>query len=244
MGEKEREKEEGEEEMKKKYIISLGAGQQSSALAIMIANKDLRLEKYWGCHCVFADTNGEYPETYEWLEILEKYLFERGMLIFRVQHETPLYEHLFEKKSVPMRKFRICTVRWKIKIIEKFLKDFFKGEKIIQLIGFTFDEKNRSKNLTFDRLAPLIEMGYTRDDCIREIGLVGLPIPIKSGCYFCTFQSKKDWQKLFLIHPDLFGKAIRLENNSSMEIIKNGIVSNVPAYGNKKLCDYGGYCHL
>ena len=225
-----------------KYILSLGAGQQSSAMAIMIANKDPRLEEYWGIDCVFADTGGEHPKTYVFLKELEPYLKKRGMKIIHVQNKKEtLYDNFIRYKSVPMMLYRYCTVHWKIKPIEKVL-----DKDIIYLIGYTIEEKKRAKKLVGNRITPLIDIGYTRNDCIKEIRKVGLKVPPKSGCYFCSFQKKKEWQKLYKENPELFKKCQELEENSNLKIASNGLVSYVPAShkDQKSLCEYGGYCNL
>lgn len=47
-------------------VLSLGGGTQSCALALMSAQGDLpKLD-----HIVFADTQGELPETYEYIDYL------------------------------------------------------------------------------------------------------------------------------------------------------------------------------
>jgi hypothetical protein len=39
----------------------------------------------------------------------------------------------------------------------------------------------------------------------------GWPDPVKSGCYFCPFQSPREWSVLYHTHPDLFWDAVALE---------------------------------
>ena len=57
--------------MKKKIILSLGAGVQSSTLALMAAHGEITPMP--DC-AIFADTMGEPAEVYKWLDWLEKQL--------------------------------------------------------------------------------------------------------------------------------------------------------------------------
>ena len=63
-------------------------------------------------------------------------------------------------------------------------------------------------------LYPLIELKMTRRDCISIIEDAGLTVPEKSGCFFCPFNSTERWVQLLNRHPDLFERAIVLEEHS------------------------------
>ena len=43
----------------------------------------------------------------------------------------------------------------------------------------------------------------------------GLKNPGKSGCWFCPFQRISQWQRLRRKHPDLFCKAIKMEESQN-----------------------------
>ena len=95
--------------------------------------------------------------------------------------------------------------------IEKHLK----GQSYGIMIGFSLDEANRANNS--DRFLrkeyPLIDLGITAKDCHNIIKDYGLPIPLKSSCYFCPLQHPVEWNWLKNNHPDLFEKALELEAN-------------------------------
>ena len=61
---------------------------------------------------------------------------------------------------------------------------------------------------------PLIEAKMRREDCVKLIEDEGLPVPPKSGCYFCPFNSDRRWAELLEIHPRLYSKSIALEEHS------------------------------
>jgi hypothetical protein len=63
---------------------------------------------------------------------------------------------------------------------------------------------------------PLIDNKLTRQDCVDIICLADydFPMPVRSGCFFCPFNSLSRWRELFEQHKDLYLKALKLEENS------------------------------
>lgn len=58
---------------------------------------------------------------------------------------------------------------------------------------------------------PLQDLGWKREDCVQAIAEEGLPVPVKSACFFCP--ASKQWELWWLAgaHPDLFVQACQLE---------------------------------
>ena len=61
---------------------------------------------------------------------------------------------------------------------------------------------------------PLVDLKLKEADCIEIIKKAGLPIPVKSGCFYCPFQSKAKWVDLYKKHPDLWELSKKLEANA------------------------------
>jgi hypothetical protein len=69
------------------------------------------------------------------------------------------------------------------------------------MIGFDATETRRTygdvgDDARYDIRYPLIEWGWTRERCEREIAQVGLPVPVKSACYCCP--AAKTWEIKYL----------------------------------------------
>lgn len=73
---------------------------------------------------------------------------------------------------------------------------------------------------------PLIEHHITRKACKRIIRDHGLRVPPKSGCWFCPFQKTSQWRKLSINHPDLFKKAVELEERALAARGKVGLLQD------------------
>ena len=59
-----------------------------------------------------------------------------------------------------------------------------------------------------------MEWGWTREDCVREIQEAGLPLPGKSSCFFCPSMKNEEIRHLQEHYPELFQRAIALEQNA------------------------------
>jgi hypothetical protein len=137
--------------------------------------------------------------------------------IVTVRNERPLYQpdlygFLYQHRTIPAIRQRRCTSHFKQDPI-KWWVDKREGE---MMIGFSVDEAyraDRPQKLWSHESHPLIEMGMTVSDCRDVIKSYGWPMPIKSSCYFCQFQTPFEWMWLKQNHPDLFQKALELEAN-------------------------------
>ena len=60
-----------------------------------------------------------------------------------------------------------------------------------------------------------MDRGINRAECGRIVQRAGLEVPRKSGCYFCPGQPLSQWRDLWLNYPELYERAIALEENAS-----------------------------
>jgi hypothetical protein len=196
-------------------IVSFGAGVNSTALVIEMVKRNMKPDLV-----LFADTGAEHPETYEHLEIMKGW-FENNNVRFEIVksiYEDNLYDYYFNKKTIPWRKFRDCTDKFK-KIPQMKKIRQFKEQGVIQHIGIAYDEIYRAIKQQKNGKDPkwlktrylLCEWEMTREDNIKTIKDAGLPVPIKSGCFCCPFQGQESWKWLWKTHKNLFEKAKKME---------------------------------
>lgn len=204
-----------------KTYLSLGAGIDTTAILLM---PDV-MEKI--DFVMFADTGGENPETYEYMEkYIKPYLqtINKPLVIVHGEEkvnggmQTNMEQAYLGWKMIPIRLMRHCTDKWKIRPMHNYLKANYPDEALRVVIGFAFDEIQRVNSTRWkdqDVWYPLIEKKMTRDDCARYIASRGFPVPPKSGCFYCPFQRLDQWKNLRFKHPDLWKRAINLEKNGS-----------------------------
>lgn len=200
-------------------IVSLGAGVQSSALAVLNA---LGKVEPRASVAVFADTGCEWPETYEFLlGHLKPWLEDRGMAVVVVSSGN-LYDYCYTRSVLPVVfgdnrvSRRQCTAKFKLQPIRHWLRGMGVRHATVML-GITVEESHRarpSRTRWISNIYPLLEMGWTRRDCARLLLDMGLPIPPKSRCWICPMQPLDAWRLLAVQHPELFERAAALEERA------------------------------
>ncbi len=192
-------------------VLSYGGGVNTTALMVMLVRKEMPFDV-----AVFADTGAELPETYTYLDVAQRYLERHGVELKVVRSKSgTLYETCKQRKVIPSKLWRWSTRDKKITPIHAYYRSL--GTHIREYMGIAYDELGRMKASKEDYITsefPLIDWRMTRTDCIRVIKSAHLPVPVKSGCYFCPFQDIPRWQDLYFKHNDLFLKALELEETS------------------------------
>ena len=155
--------------MKQKfYVVSLSGGKDSTAMLLRLIEERRPIDLI-----LFCDTGLEFPQMYEHLKRLERYI---GRKITYLKAEES-FEYYFLKYT-PIRKNpklmqysgmswagpynRWCTAMLKTRIIAKYLKELKKQYEMIEYIGIAADEPKRIKSACY----PLVEWGMTEQDCL------------------------------------------------------------------------------
>ena len=205
-----------------KTYLSLGAGVDTTAISLM---PDIMDQVDF---VLFADTGGENPETYEYLNKYLKPHFEKihkPLVIVKGEENvngepvTNMELAYLGWRMIPVRFMRHCTDKWKIKPMHRYLTANYPGEPLRVVIGFAYDEVKRMNTTRWkgqEVWYPLIDKKMTRADCVKYIIDQGFPVPPKSGCFYCPFQRLDQWKQLRSNHSDLWERAVRLEKNGSL----------------------------
>jgi len=222
----------------KKYL-SFGGGVNSVAMILLLLDQKKDFE------AIFVDHGTDWPETYEYFNMFQGWLKKNGYKQITMlkpsekknKTETKefenLYDYFYEYKMVPSFMLRICTDRFKIKPIHKYVK-----APCFMLLGIDAGEAKRAKisvKKGIENRYPLIENEIDRDGCKQLILDHGLPVPMKSGCYICPFQRRGQWIELRKKHPDLFCKAQQLEDRNMEYRKSNGKKSLTLSGSGKRL---------
>lgn len=217
------------------HIISLGAGVQSSTLALMAAAGEISPMPH---AAIFADTQDEPKSVYRWLDWLETKLpfpvhrvtkgsLSRASLKMKTTKDgrkfTTTNIPFFTRNadgSVGKIRLRDCTRDFKLHPIFRKCRELAavkrgeKSVKVIQWVGISLDEVQRMKTSRDRWLGvrwPLIEMNMSRHDCLRWMAAHGFPQPPRSACIYCPFHNNHEWRRLRDEEPREFAKAVRFE---------------------------------
>jgi hypothetical protein len=210
---------EGEEFMSNKLrILSLGAGVQSSTLALMIEKGQVPMVD----GAIFADVKGEPKTVYTHLDWLEKQLsypvyrvtwrnLKQDILDAAEGKYTAFTAPFFTKNPITGKKGllrRQCTNMYKIGPVVQQVRKMLglekgekrrKGTEVEMLMGISKDEVfrikiNRLKYIT--NVYPLVDLKMTRSDCLTWMEKFNYPKPPRSACTFCPYHSNEEWREI------------------------------------------------
>jgi hypothetical protein len=216
-------------------ILSLGAGVQSTTMALMAAHGEIKPMP--DC-AIFADTGWEPKAVYDHLE----WLMSPNVLPFPVhvvQRGDLGNDSLKVKTSRKTKKRyldseipffggglfgRRCTGHYKIDPIRSKIRELLErpqvrwreeeGILVNQWIGISVDEAHRMKP---DRMPwienrwPLIEKRMARHNCLNWMTRNDYPQPPRSACVFCPYHSNHEWKRLRDNEPEEFARAVEYE---------------------------------
>jgi len=233
-------------------IISLGAGVQSSTMALMAAHGEITPMP--DC-AIFADTQWEPRGVYEWLDWLEH------TLPFPVSRVTAgsLGDHnlvvrksgrsgnTYTKSLIPVFIDKLngtrgmfprkCTRDYKltpiIREITLLVTPRRKETDILvrQWIGISRDEAHRMKPAMrpwIENFYPLVDNAITRSDCLTWMEKHKYPSPPRSACVFCPYHSDDEWIRLKTKEPTEFERAAAWEEKYQGATTQDTVTNGVP----------------
>ena len=200
-------------------IMSLGAGVQSSTLALMV---EKGLVPKVDC-AIFADTQAEPRAVYDWLSWLKKQLsfpvhivtvgnltknlLKSNSKIYVRGTSVPLYTLNKNDGTKGILK-RQCTSTYKIEPVTKKIRQLLgvgykqrvpKTHKVQQLFGISQDEMTRmkvSQSYYIDFEYPLVDLRMSRRDCLKWMEHNNYPKPPRSACIYCPYHNNEEWKKV------------------------------------------------
>lgn len=222
-------------------VLSLGAGVQSSALALLASRDDHRLRDAGYVLpdvAVFADTGWEPAYVYRHLDWLEEQIsfplirVTAGDLRANLRKGVTASGHRFvdvplflvdEKGKKGMLR-RQCTNHYKIRPINRAIRQFAGGErgrpfprdrKVEMWIGISRDEVARmkpSREPWIEHRWPLVDIGMSRRDCLEWFESEYPGRHLpRSACVVCPYRSNEHWVELKKLEPASFQEAERFD---------------------------------
>ena len=204
------------------HVLSLGAGVQSSTMALMAARGELTPMPE---AAIFADTQSEPQSVYDYLDYITPLLpfrvfkvttgnlgedFLKALRDPAVRCGQPPFYVWNETKQVEATIWRKCTKEYKLDPIRRKTRELRNGRSVVQWIGISLDEAHRMKPSGvgyIENRYPLVDARMSRHDCLRWLEKNGYKMPPKSACIFCPYISNarlrsmrdkapEDWARL------------------------------------------------
>jgi 3'-phosphoadenosine 5'-phosphosulfate sulfotransferase (PAPS reductase)/FAD synthetase len=226
-------------------VVAYGAGLNSTAMLIGCVYQGQPVDKI-----IFADTGGERPTTYAYVEKMSSWLEERGYPEVEVvrykngdgevvsleercleQDMLPSLAYGFQRKACS-QKFKVTPQRKHVRSWEPAQRTWDQDERLIKLIGYDVGETHRYSEAYDDNGKyifeyPLVDWRWDRDDCERVIVHAGLCVPPKSSCFFCPSMRPEEIEQLKERWPELYERAIELEKNGQKTLQEDSSIEGL-----------------
>lgn len=221
-------------------VVSYGMGEDSTAMLIGLSRRGICPDLI-----LFADTGDEKPETYAYRDVIDPWLKSVCFPPITVVRYVPkrfkhgpystLEGNCIQNRTLPSLAFNrhACSQKWKGAPMDKYVREYApfqpyrdRGIKVRRAIGYDDGPKDskRGKNFKdddeFTFVFPLREWGWARERCGHEIQMAGLPLPVKSACFYCPATQKCELIELAKKHPDLARRAVEMEDRASPNLKK------------------------
>lgn len=247
-------------------VVAYGLGVDSTAMLVEFVERGIRPDLI-----LFADTGGEKPETYQYLDVIRPYLARAGfpdVVVVRYQPKRAAYHTLegqcLHTGTLPSLAYggKSCSLKYKRTPQDRYILKAYppgellrRGKRVVRAIGFEAGEQRRryahvvkaigldateehrtawaqpkasvgkrpSREAWLDQnyfvyYYPLMEWSYDREQCIQIIAAAGLPVPIKSACFYCPASKKREILWLQEHHPELLQRALAMEHNAQPKL--------------------------
>lgn len=124
---------------------------------------------------------------------------------------------------------RQCTSEYKLRPITRKIRELLgahppdfrsvpKGSRCVQWVGFSTDEirrvnpKRDSQGVRYLATRyPLIELGWSRKDCLRYLRERGWGHTGRSACVGCPYHTNREWREMRDHHPDQWAQAVEFD---------------------------------
>lgn len=229
--------------MSKPVIVSYGGGVDSTAVLVGMWRRGERPDAI-----LFANTGAERPETYHHIfGVMVPWLAEVGFPTVTVVQYAPskclndpyttIQGNCLSNGALPAIAIgsKACSVKWKGAPLDAWVDAwaiakaaYAQGTQVVRILGYDNGPADirRGKKEDCEKYAwrfPLREWGWDRERCKREIERAGLPVPMKSSCWFCPSNKPAEIAWLLHAHPDLAQGIVAIERRAAVAQTLHGV---------------------
>lgn len=219
------------------HILSLSYGKDSLACLRAIEQLGWPLDRIVHAEVWATDTiPADLPPMVEFKVKADKIIKERwGIEVEHARANRTYQDRFYSVKTEKSKHNQGMIYGWPFSVTGAWcnsdvkmppLKAVQKGGNIVY-IGIASDEPNRFHNLSDTKRSPLVELGWTENDCRRWCEDNGLLSPIyttaaRGGCWFCHNQSVGQLRLLRKNYPELWALMLKWDSDSPVTFKADG----------------------
>lgn len=205
------------------------------AMLLKMIENNMQIDEIVYCNIMATPTIGaEYPEMYEYLDKVDKYLIKTiGKKITRLESPISFEKQFYTVKQRGKYEGKIygfpwnlgawCNSKLKVQTLDQYLK---KQGEYISYIGIAYDEPKRFGRLAINERAPLYDWQMTEKDCLQYTKEKGLYNPLydkfkRLGCWFCVKQGLDSLRILRHDYPEYWKMMLDWQKDSEVKFKPN-----------------------
>lgn len=233
-----------------KNVLMLSYGKDSMAMIEIATRLGIQIDEIRHIEIMFdKDTPADLPSIVEFKEYANKRIKE----MYGIEVTTLRSPHTFKELALmdwtkqpgtihgypsTDRQARWCRNEMKIKP--------FQNKDEIKLIGIAIDESHRCEKNNRKVRYPLVEMGWTEEECFKWCEENDLLSPTytddgrsRSGCFFCHLQTYDSLKTTRKYYPEVWKKWLKLDKQLQRKAREGTLAfKNSSAVGKLWLTDY------
>lgn len=219
------------------HILSLSYGKDSLACLGAIEELGWKLDRIvhaeiWATDEIHADL----PAMVEFKKKADQIIKDRwGIEVEHIKSKYNYNDCFYFKRGRTGRKtkcdgkiygFPMIRGQWCLQQLKRYVLDKLNNGNIVY-IGIAADEPKRFNNLSDTKKSPLVELGWTEDDCRKWCEENDLLSPIyttstRGGCWFCHNQSVDQLRLLRKNYPEYWEMMLSWDKDSPVSFKPNG----------------------
>lgn len=230
-----------------KYIACNSNGKDSLFMILELIKRKYPLDLV-----LFFDTGKEFQAIYEVWERVKRILHKHGIAYDTISTEFD-FDYYFSEKNIHCKDgttkqgYSWCggVCRWmttfKTECMKRYYKEHFEENTIVfEYVGIATDELQRvtppARNGRFFKRYPLIEWGFTENDCFVGCYKAGFDwkepdtdmalyqILDHVNCYCCSNKNKRELRNMYLFLPKYWEKLKQMQTKTSIPMKAYGDV--------------------
>jgi hypothetical protein len=202
---------------------------------------------------VYTEVIEEHLDNKRFLADCQEWFGQEILILGNDRYDRSIYK-CFETSAMNIKGASPCTRKLKKDVRLKFEKP-----TDIQLFGYTMEEQDRYDRFldanNIDAIAPLIDKGLGKVDCLAMLQNAGIELPImyklgyhNNNCIGCVKGGKGYWNKIKVDFPVEFDRMAKLERFKKQTVLKDVYLDELPSeagnYPQEQDIQCGIFCHM
>ena len=181
---------------------------------------------------IFCDTGFEFKLMYEYIELVEKYWFDKYKItVTKLNWKNKgLIWHNWSDNNFTKGQYKgkprgfpfhmgmsWCTRELKLNPMKKYIEEKYPNDEIFEYVGIALNEPDRITN-DKNKLYWLFDNLYHEDEITQLLVEKGLHNPLynhfhRTGCYTCPKQSLSSLYKMWKHYPEEWQTIVKMQVN-------------------------------